>query len=159
MKADQKQITRLLKTARGQIDGILKMVEEDRYCIDISHQLMACEAVLKKANKEIFIPEWEWQIEKSFFYAILFPNGNDIQEYFEVSKEKLQSAEAIGALIRTTRKAQGLSQAELAGVANTGVRFISDLENGKGTIQLRKLLNVLNALGLGLYIFNRWENE
>lgn len=53
MKADQKQITRLLKTARGQIDGILKMVEEDRYCIDISHQLMACEAVLKKANKEI----------------------------------------------------------------------------------------------------------
>ena len=57
-----------------------------------------------------------------------------------MSKEKLQSAEAIGALIRTTRKAQGLSQAELAGVANTGVRFISDLENGKGTIQLRKLL-------------------
>jgi len=76
-----------------------------------------------------------------------------------VSKEKLQSAEAIGALIRTTRKAQGLSQTELAGVANTGVRFISDLENGKGTIQIRKLLNVLNALGLGLYIFNRWENE
>ena len=54
---------------------------------------------------------------------------------------------------------QRLGQAELAGVANTGVRFISDLENGKGTIQIRKLLNVLNALGLGLYIFNRWENE
>lgn len=53
MQADKKQINRLLKTARGQIDGILKMVEEDRYCIDISHQLMACEAVLKKANKEV----------------------------------------------------------------------------------------------------------
>lgn len=90
---------------------------------------------------------------------MLFPNGNDIKECFEVSKEKLQSAEAIGALIRTTRKTQGLSQAELAGVANTGVRFISDLENGKGTIQIRKLLNVLDALGLGLYIFNRWEND
>ena len=37
MMADKKQVTRLLKTARGQIDGILKMVEEDRYCIDISH--------------------------------------------------------------------------------------------------------------------------
>ena len=33
MMADKKQVTRLLKTARGQIDGILKMVEEDRYCI------------------------------------------------------------------------------------------------------------------------------
>ena len=53
MQADHTKITRLLKTARGQIDGILKMVEEDRYCIDISTQLMACEAILKKANKEI----------------------------------------------------------------------------------------------------------
>lgn len=53
MKADRKKIERLLKTARGQIDGILRMVEEDRYCIDISHQLMATEAILNKVNKEI----------------------------------------------------------------------------------------------------------
>ena len=53
MKADPKKITRLLKTARGQIDGILRMVEEDRYCMDISHQLMATEAILNKVNKEI----------------------------------------------------------------------------------------------------------
>ena len=53
MKADEKQIVRLLKTARGQIDGILKMVEEDRYCVDISNQIMATDAILRKANKEI----------------------------------------------------------------------------------------------------------
>ena len=53
MKADHKQIVRLLKTARGQIDGILGMVEEDRYCIDISHQLLATSAVLQRANREI----------------------------------------------------------------------------------------------------------
>lgn len=53
MQADKTKIIRLLKTARGQIDGILKMVEEDRYCIDISHQLMATEAILNKVNKEI----------------------------------------------------------------------------------------------------------
>lgn len=53
MKADKSQVTRLLKTARGQIDGILKMIDDDRYCLDISHQLMATEAILKKANKEI----------------------------------------------------------------------------------------------------------
>ena len=53
MQADKKKIARLLKTARGQMDGILKMVEEDRYCIDISQQLMATEAILNKANKEI----------------------------------------------------------------------------------------------------------
>ena len=53
MKADKKQVTRLLKTARGQIDGILNMIEEDRYCLDISHQIMASQAILRRANKEI----------------------------------------------------------------------------------------------------------
>lgn len=53
MKADREEITRLLKTARGQLDGVLKMVEDDRYCIDISNQLMAAGAILRKANKEI----------------------------------------------------------------------------------------------------------
>ena len=53
MKANQRQMLRLLKTARGQIDGILKMIEEDRYCLDISHQIMAAGAVLRRANKEV----------------------------------------------------------------------------------------------------------
>ena len=53
MKADNKQISRLLKTARGQLDGILKMVEDDRYCIDISNQLLATQAILKRVNREI----------------------------------------------------------------------------------------------------------
>ena len=53
MQADKKKVGTLLKTARGQIDGILNMIEEDRYCIDISHQLMATMAILNKANKEV----------------------------------------------------------------------------------------------------------
>ena len=50
MKADHAQVERLLKTARGQIDGILRMVEEDRYCLEVSNQLMATQSILKKAN-------------------------------------------------------------------------------------------------------------
>ena len=53
MKADPAQVNRLLKTARGQIDGILKMVEEDRYCLDISSQIMAAQSILKKANRMV----------------------------------------------------------------------------------------------------------
>ena len=53
MMADEKKILRLLKTARGQMDGIIRMVEENRYCIDIAQQLMATEAILNRANKEI----------------------------------------------------------------------------------------------------------
>ncbi|MBU4541677.1 metal-sensing transcriptional repressor [uncultured Acetobacterium sp.] len=43
----------LLKTARGQVDGIIKMLEGDRYCIDVSKQILAVQALLKKANLEI----------------------------------------------------------------------------------------------------------
>lgn len=53
MQADKTKITRLLKTARGQLDGILRMVDEDRYCVEIAQQLMATEAILNRANKEI----------------------------------------------------------------------------------------------------------
>ena len=53
MQAENDKIMRLLKTARGQMDGIIRMVEEDRYCIDISQQLMATGAILNKVNKEI----------------------------------------------------------------------------------------------------------
>ena len=51
MRADREQVARLLRTARGQIEGILKMVEEDRYCIDVSNQIMAARSVLNKANR------------------------------------------------------------------------------------------------------------
>ena len=53
MQADHEAIKRRLKTARGQIDGLIKMVEEDRYCIDISTQVMAAEAMLNRVNQEI----------------------------------------------------------------------------------------------------------
>jgi len=65
VKADREAIKRLLRTARGQVDGIVRMVEEDKYCLDISNQIMACEAVLKKANKEILRAHMENCVRQS----------------------------------------------------------------------------------------------
>lgn len=59
MMADHSKVLRLLKTARGQLDGIIKMVEDDRYCIDISTQVMATEAMLKRANRETLVAHLE----------------------------------------------------------------------------------------------------
>ncbi len=53
MKADKQEIRRLLNTARGQIDGLNRMIDEDQYCIDISNQILATIAILKKVNVEI----------------------------------------------------------------------------------------------------------
>ena len=59
MQANHEAIKRLLLTARGQLDGLLKMVEEDRYCMDISNQLLATTAVLKKTNQEVLTAHLE----------------------------------------------------------------------------------------------------
>lgn len=53
MKAKKGDITHKLRIARGQIDGILQMIEENRYCVDISNQLQATQALLRSANQEI----------------------------------------------------------------------------------------------------------
>jgi len=53
LRADRERVLKKLKTVRGQIDGIIKMVEDDRYCIDISNQLMASIAILKNINQEV----------------------------------------------------------------------------------------------------------
>lgn len=50
MNPEKKQAIQALKTARGQIDGIIKMIEDGRYCIDISNQIFASSAMLKRAN-------------------------------------------------------------------------------------------------------------
>lgn len=62
------------------------------------------------------------------------------------------TAKDIGSLVKKTRKAQGLRQDELAGVANVGTRFIVDLEAGKPTVQLEKALSVLAVLGCRISI-------
>lgn len=53
MHANKEKTLKLLKTAKGQMDGLIKMVEDDRYCIDISNQLLATQSILKKVNADI----------------------------------------------------------------------------------------------------------
>lgn len=65
---------------------------------------------------------------------------------------KLTDAEAFGKAVRSYRKRQGVSQVQLAAVANTGVRFISNLENGKPSVYLDKALRVAGLLGINLEV-------
>lgn len=53
MMADKAPAARLIKTARGQLDGILRMIDEDRYCVDIMNQLQATISILRKVNSSI----------------------------------------------------------------------------------------------------------
>ena len=81
MKADKKKINRLLNTAKGQLNGISKMIEEDRYCMDISNQIMATQAILQKVNEEILKAHMNHCVKQAFMDG----NGDEkIDEIFDI---------------------------------------------------------------------------
>lgn len=65
---------------------------------------------------------------------------------------EIQSLKDISSQIRTRRKSLGFTQAECAAFCGVGIRFLSELENGKESIHLGKTLHVLKMLGLNLQL-------
>ncbi len=66
------------------------------------------------------------------------PGKNDIP---------ISTAKDIGKALRTKRKEHGITQEQAAGMCNVGVRFLSELENGKPTLEIEKVMRVLDAFG------------
>lgn len=69
----------------------------------------------------------------------------------------VRSAAELGAEIRKRRKELGYTQAFLAEYAGISASFLSDLENGKETVQVNKLMKVVSLLGMDLMIAARGE--
>ena len=62
----------------------------------------------------------------------------------------VSSAADIGEVIRTERKRQRLRQDDLAGMVQSSHVFLRDVESGKATVQLGRVLRVLEELGIGV---------
>lgn len=82
------------------------------------------------------------------------PEETSIKGGLSVSK-LVGNVRELGIVVRSQRKSLGLSQAEVARFSDVGIRFISDLENGKPTIELTKVLQVLHVLGLEIMLKNK----
>ncbi len=65
---------------------------------------------------------------------------------------RLKTSKDIGNLVRQARKSHKVTQKELAASSGTGVRFIRELEKGKPTCEMEKVLLVLTMLGLRLEV-------
>ena len=63
---------------------------------------------------------------------------------------RIHNTEQLGQFIKNTRKKLDVNQRDLALTSGTGLRFISDLEKGKPTCQIGKVLAVLQTLGIKL---------
>lgn len=70
----------------------------------------------------------------------------------DASGMAVRTSVELGAVVRAQRKRLALKQLDIAGLGNTGNRFIVDLENGKPTVQLQKVLDIMDLLGLQLVV-------
>lgn len=86
MHANHKKIDKMLKTARGQVDGVIKMVHEDRYCIDITNQILAIQSLLKSVTNEIL---------KSHLQTCVINAKNNKEELLEKVNEVVKALERI----------------------------------------------------------------
>lgn len=64
----------------------------------------------------------------------------------------IRSSTDLGTVVRKQRKRLALKQTDIAGLGGTGNRFIVELESGKPTVQLQKVLDVLDLLGLEVVV-------
>lgn len=83
MRADKEKQVRKLKTVKGQLEGLIKMMEEDRYCLDISNQLMASISILKNINKDVLSAHLKGCVKEAY--------GKDEKEI----NEKIEEMESI----------------------------------------------------------------
>lgn len=67
----------------------------------------------------------------------------------------LRSTEDLGQMVRRVRERRKQSQQEFADLAGVGRRFLSELENGKQTLEFAKVLQVAHAAGLSLIVRDR----
>ena len=63
---ENKKIIRRLNIIKGQVDGIINMIEDDRYCVAVSNQIMAINSALKSVNKEILTNHLRSCVKDSF---------------------------------------------------------------------------------------------
>ena len=71
----------------------------------------------------------------------------------------INSITDISEVVKKRRKSLGLTQSEGAAMCNVGNRFFSELENGKETLHIGKVINCLQILGINISLTNREDNE
>ena len=69
--------------------------------------------------------------------------------------DRITTADELGALLRAERKRQGLSQVELAALCGVSPRFLGEIEGGRSTAGIGRILRVCSRLGLDLLVTRR----
>ncbi len=96
-----------------------------------------------------------WHIHCYFVPYGIFIRSKNIEKH----SNPVVDTRTLGRTIRTHRKAKGLTLQQAAGLANVSVRFLSELERGKETAEVGKVIKTLRAMGLDLLLSARRSSQ
>jgi y4mF family transcriptional regulator len=82
--------------------------------------------------------------------AIIIPKGF-------IDMKKIDNMKSLGTLVREIRKEQGLTQEQLCAVCGVGLRFLRELEQGKETCQIGKVIKTVQILGIEIFVLRRGD--
>lgn len=68
---------------------------------------------------------------------------------------RIKDVADFGKAVKNRRKELGYTQKDLSEITGISASFLSDLENGKATVELEKVLMVVSLLGLNIYCSKR----
>lgn len=103
--------------------------------------------------RDIFVDLWH-------IHCYFIPYGSFFwSATIEKHNNPVTDIRTLGRTIRTHRKAKGLTLQQAAGLANVSVRFLSELERGKETAEVGKVVKTLRAMGLDLSINARRSHQ
>ena len=84
----KKQLIRRLSIASGQIKGLMKMIEEDKYCIDILHQSLAVKQALSGCEDLILENHLSTHVIEQIKSGKESKSTKEILEIYKLSKKK-----------------------------------------------------------------------
>ena len=82
---EHEKIKKYINIAKGQLDGIVKMIDDDRYCLDISDQLLATRSLLKKTNNMIL----KKHIDNCVKNAVISGDNEKIDEVIKALEKQI----------------------------------------------------------------------
>jgi HTH-type transcriptional regulator / antitoxin HipB len=83
----------------------------------------------------------------------ILPNGNT-----KTAAIPIWSPKELGSVIRKTRKQNKMTQDDVASLLNLGRRFVGEVERGKPSVELGRVMKLLNGMGLDLQVVVRGQN-
>lgn len=81
MNKEKEEAVKALKISRGQIEATIKMIEEERYCVDVSNQIITAQSLLKKANLIVLRQHMAHCVMEAFQH---YKAGEKIDEVIEL---------------------------------------------------------------------------